>query len=300
MIPFVPRNFYGARLEPKAGVLHGAGQCEAAFAIYCDLLRADDRLPLLYMSYVSAKSSPEVHRKWVEKLTASLRRFPELPLMPQIGLSMTHDGTPEKHYEHEVAAGKHDDNLKALFEALGEQGRPFYVRIGYECNGPWNGYDPVAYREAYARVTTLLRETGVPAASVWCVEPHEIEHAMSWYPGDAWVDWWSVDWFDPEHMADSAPFLVEADRHGKPVMIGESSPRRLGTTDADARWAKWYGPYFEAIRQSPGIKAFCYINWDWAGRMAQWGDWGDSRLEADPKLISAWRAEMTCPLYLHA
>ncbi|MCC5847653.1 MAG: hypothetical protein JJU29_06105 [Verrucomicrobia bacterium] len=300
MTNFVPRKNYGALLEPRDGVLHGAGQCLQAFEIYTDLLRDQQTLPLIYMMYVSARMPPEKMTKTVAKWREGLDRFPELPLMPQIGLGMTSDGSPEKHYEHDVASGVHDESLRALFEALGEMGRPFFLRIGYECNGPWNGYEPASYRDAFARVTGLLRESGAPGATVWCVEPFEIEKAYDWRPDDALADWWSVDWFDPVHMSASIDFLEEADRRKKPVMIGESSPRRLGTTDAAARWDKWYRPYFKTIRSQAGIKAFCYINWDWQGRMEQWADWGDSRLESDPILVKRWCEEMKSPLYLHA
>lgn len=296
---FAPRATYGARLEPGDTVLHGAGQSPAAFGIYTDLLREQATLPVIYMTYLSAKTPPEKLKARLGRLEADLNAWPDLPLMPQIGLSMTKDGTPELHYEHEVANGKHDDSLKTLFEELNLVGRPFFLRIGYECNGPWNGYDPAAYQDAFGHVTSLLRAAGSPAATVWCVEPHEIDAVYAWCPDDNLVDWWSVDWFDPGHMAASTEFLREAERRGKPVMIGESSPRELNTDDPDTRWTLWYQPYFETIRRFPGIKAFCYINWNWT-QYPMWSHWGDARLETSPRLVDRWREEMRSPLYAHA
>jgi hypothetical protein len=250
------------------------------------------------MTYTSARQTAEGHTRFMARLEDHLRGHPALDLMPQIGLGMTQDGSPEKHYEFEVAAGMHDDALDRLFDGFADLGRPFFVRIGYECNGPWNGYPPASYVDAFRHVTERLRAHGAPAATVWCVEPHDIDQVMDWYPGDDVVDWWSVDWFDPGHMRESRDFLRQADAHGKPVMIGESSPRRLGTTDPEERWRLWYEPYFHTIRNTPGIKAFCYINWDWTG-YPMWQDWGDSRLEASRLLAERWTREMDCPLYLH-
>lgn len=299
MTPFQPRAFYGARLEPETAVLHGAGQSPEAFETYLSLCGPQQTLPLVYMTYLGVKMPPERMRDWVAGLGATLNRWPTLPLMPQIGLSMTKDGTPELHYEHDVAAGLHDESLHTLFEELRLLGRPFFLRIGYECNGPWNGYDPAAYRDAFAHVTRLLREHQCPAATVWCIEPWEIDHALAWCPEDSLADWWSVDWFDPAHFDHSVPFLEEAHRRGKPVMIGESSPRRLGTDDPAARWDLWYEPYFRMLRDWPGIKAFCYINWDWT-RYPMWADWGDSRLEASPDLSARWLEALRSPLIVHA
>lgn len=299
MSTYTPRANYQALLEPADTVLHGAGQSPEAFGTYVQLLEAQQTLPLIYMTYVGVKSSPEKLRQWVAGQSKAMNAWPTLPLMPQIGLSMTRDGTPEEHYEQDVAAGKYDGHLQAFFEALQFAGRPFFLRIGYECNGPWNGYHPESYIEAFARVTRLLRESGAPGATVWCIEPWEIDKAMAWCPPDALADWWSVDWFDPGHIPASEPFLAEAHRRRKPVMIGESSPRHLGTTDPAARWNLWYAPYFESIRRHPGIKAFCYINWDWT-QYPMWATWGDSRLEAHPLLVDRWREEMRCPLYAHA
>lgn len=298
MSAFIPRENHGAALEPESGVLHGAGQSPEEFARYLTVVEGVGR-PLLSMMYISARDrSGRSLEKWRSQWEPNLSATPDLPLMPQIGLSMTRDGTPEDHYEHDVAEGLHDAHLLALFDLLVEWGRPFFLRIGYECNGPWNGYPPQSYRRAFRHVTRLLREHGAPGATVWCVEPHEIERVGEWYPGDDVVDWWSVDWFDPHHMDVSHAFLADARAHGKPVMIGESSPRHLGTRDPLERWDRWYRPYFETIRTSPGIKAFCYIERDWT-RFPYWADWGDSRLDASPELTARWREEMRCPLYLH-
>jgi hypothetical protein len=290
----MPRKFYGAKLEPVMHVLHGAGQGRVAdVRAYRETLKSHD--PILFMDYCPPTKDT---RSFVRQLREKLADFPAFTGL-QLGVGMTKDGDPECHFEHEVAAGKYDDKFTTLFDELTKLGVPCYIRIGYECNGSWNGYRAGPYREAFIRVTRLIRKSGLNAATVWCVHPDKLEQIMPYYPGDEWVDWWAFDPFSLKDMAASRPFLVEADRHGKPVMIGESTPRMIGVLHGQASWDKWFRPYFALIRESPGIKAFCYINWNWA-RYPRWSKWGDARLQQNELVAERYREEMASPLYLHA
>ena len=124
---------------------------------------------------------------------------------------------------------------------------------------------------------------------------------MAFYPGDAWVDWWGLNIFS---AADTwAPttktFLADAERHRMPVMIAESTPKGHSVQEGSRVVDAWYKPYFGLIHISPGIKAFCYIDWDW-GIYPQWADWGDGRIEADPTVLGFYRSEMRHSLYAGA
>jgi arylsulfatase A-like enzyme len=299
---FQPRKDYQARLEPEAHVLHGAGQVEVSdFLDYCEAL-GNEFPPVLFMDYVGAR---EAGRWFSDRLSKKLDAFPHRTMV-QLGLAMTVDDRPENRYEHEVAAGKYDANLKELFEGLKKLNVPIYVRIGYEANGYWNGYQPESYKKAFRRVTTLMRESGLNAATVWCIVPHPpdeetdmFSHAMEYYPGDEWVDWWAADLFTAEQIENSKPFLREADVRNKPVMIGESTPRGVGVLDGQQSWGQWFAPYFRLIRDHPGIKAFCYINWDWS-EYTKWDYWGDARLGQNKVVAELYRNEMALPLYMHS
>jgi len=289
-----PRNYYGAKLEPVAHVLHGAGQStaqdvkeySAAIAPYS---------PAIFMDYCGVKTAGA---RFAEELKNKLAEFPKYTVV-QLGLSMTTDGKPDEHYEGEVAEGRYDENLTVFLEHLKKIGVPLYIRIGYECNGPWNGYQPEAYKKAFRHVTQMIRKSGINAATVWCPHPNDLEEAMRYYPGDEWVDWWAVDIFSPEQIQESKPLIAAAHKHGKPTMIGESTPRFVGVHEGEASWRQWFGPYFELIRASPGIKAFCYINWDWA-KYPRWKDWGDARLQQNEIVKDRYTKEMSHPLYQHA
>ena len=289
----VSRHYYGAKLEPVAHVLHGAGQCNGSDVDgYREALTPYN--PVIFMDYCGVNGDGAL---FANNLKKKLRGFPRFTAV-QLGLCMTHDGKPEEHYEHDVAAGKYDTNLVVLLTSLKQLNVPFYIRIGYECNGSWNGYRPEAYKKAFQYVTQMIRANGIEAATVWCPHPNNLQEAMAYYPGDEWVDWWAVDIFSPGHINESRPLIAEAHKHSKPMMIGESTPRGVGVLEGKTSWDKWFGPYFELIHASPGIKAFCYINWNWAEH-PQWKNWGDARLQQNKEVADLYRKEMALPLYQH-
>ncbi|MCC7144838.1 MAG: hypothetical protein IT443_00170 [Phycisphaeraceae bacterium] len=290
---FVPRHYYGAKLEPVEGVLHGAGQCRVE-DVQAYEQAIEPYRPVVFMDYFNLKGDPKA---FVQSLREKLAGLPHYAVV-QLGLSMTSDGRPERHYEQEVADGLHDEHLRELFAGLRELGVPVYLRIGYECNGSWNGSRPESYRKAFAHVTKVLRQVEGEIATVWCPHPSDVESALPYYPGDEWVDWWAVDLFGAQEIAECKPLLTLAHEHGKPVMIGESTPHRVGVHQGQQSWNRWFGRYFQLIRESPGIKAFCYINWDWS-QYPQWQDWGDARLQENKVVADLYRKEMACPLYLH-
>jgi hypothetical protein len=100
-----------------------------------------------------------------------------------------------------------------------------------------------------------------------------------WYPGDDVVDWWGVNIFDGHRFASShvmglvaislelysaatsnyvTAFVNESSWRGFPVMLGESTPRKIGSTQGKTSWDTWYQPYFDLINNNPAtIKAFC-------------------------------------------
>jgi len=52
------------------------------------------------------------------------------------------------------------------------------------------------------------------------------------------------------------------------------------------------------MADNPGIKAFCYINWDWS-MYPQWKDWGDSRLQVNKTVGNNFAAVLKDPLFFH-
>ena len=294
---YSPRANYGAKWEPVDGILHLAGQSEEiAFARYVEVMGAP-RLPRFFMAYTRANRTVEDQRSRVESYTRTLLRYPpEVGL--QLGLAFSQNGVS---HAAEVLAGTHDASLEVLAEGLAAMERPILVRIGYEANGFWNGYSSSNYGAAFRHIAAIIRARAGNVATVWCVHPISgIQTIMNFYPGDDHVDWWSIDLFEPWTLSSPNTFayLARAEQHARPVLIGECTPREVGVHDP-AAWSRWYEPFFQILRQYPGIKGFSYINRQWE-TFANYPGWGDSRLEANPSLARRYREEMDHPVFRHA
>ena len=295
------RAYYGAKLEPKNNIIHCIGQSKDAFDDYI-ILAAAHLKPLAYMSYMSVKKC----ESYPSALKKTLLEYPWY-LGAQVGLSMTFDGNPECHYEHEVADGKFDDAIQKCLYELNEINRPIWLRIGYEFTGTWNGYQPDTYRKAFQKIAAFIRNSNYKnIAACWCHAPEVTPpNLLDFYPGDEFVDWFGIDPFDADHMDsnDTELFLTLAEKHKKPVLIGESTPRRVGVLDSEKSWDTWFKPFFNMIHKWRGIKMLSYINWNWIGRrageMSDWSDWGDGRIEANETVKSLWNEELENPIYVH-
>jgi hypothetical protein len=299
-----PRTDHHARLEPAAGILHGAGQDPQAIADYTRAVGAE-RAPVVMMTYIGMNHGNL--RGWCAGLKASLDADP-VWRMPQIGLSMTWDSKPEKHYEQDVASGALDAHIQSLVDGLADLGRPAYLRIGYEFNGPWNGYQPETYIAAFRRITAAIRARNLPVATVWCAGLTCDDRPIDWayWPGDDVVDWCGLDLFFPEDLHDrrTTAFLAACAAKGRPVMIGESTPRTVGVSKPDEAWWRWFAPYLRVVDEHPGIKMICYINWEWQIQSVKcaidWLNWGDGRIEQAPLIAQRWSDALRDPAFIHA
>jgi len=294
----LPRAEFGQPLEPRGKVLNGVGQSDLIeYASLAGPL-GPDLVPAFTMTYLGVKSSPEkIDRRfdnwqsWFDQLPADVGL--------NLGLSFTQDGKgKEAQYAEAILEGKYDDNLTEIARRINQLNRPVWVRIGYECNGFWNGYEPESYREAFRYITKILREHGGDqVATAWCVHPiNGMDRLMEFYPGDEWVDWWSIDLFQPKFLEKPVvrEFCKAANEHRRPVLIGESSPSEVPRAD---QWDKWFVPVFELIDSEPAIKAFSYINRNW--NSSRW-DWGDCRIQVSPELLEKYKKAVSEPLYAHA
>ena len=157
------------------------------------------------------------------------------------------------------------DTMDRLLTWLRDADRPVMLRIGFEFDGPWNCYDPAAYRAAFRYVKGRIDDLGADrVATVWqaAAYPDAGEgprYALpaddvalrarydAWYPGDDVVDWVGLSFFSGARFRDHAFSCPAEDRpwtvpdtsprrlqdalvqfardHGKPVMIAESAPQ---------------------------------------------------------------------------
>ena len=252
----------GHRLTPIDGsIIHCAGQTNQDFSDgdgftgYSNYLNGTTR-PSMYMIY-SALNGMNV--EWFNELNSILNGFgPNQYTGVQLGLWFS--GMADQ-----VANGEMDGYINAMINGIQLIERPFLIRIGYEFNGEWNNYPPNSYKQAYIRITNMLRSnnfTNEYVATVWdySTDAQNLNY-MEWYPGDEYVDWWGVNIFS----GPSGPTSNLVTSLGFPVLLGESTPRFTGVNNGEISWNSWFQGYFYSLifNQTNGIRGFCYINWNW-------------------------------------
>ncbi|MEU9978855.1 endo-1,3-beta-xylanase [Streptomyces sp. NPDC051014] len=141
-------------------------------------------------------------------------------------------------------------------------GRPVFLRIGYEFDGPWNCYNADFYKQAFQYIKGRIDALGAAkVATVWQsaawplnASPDHPEynytvtdanHLNPWYPGDQYVDYvglsdfynsgslatqWGCSSYDVNPVTLQNRVLDFARSHGKPVMIAEASPQGYSTS----------------------------------------------------------------------
>ncbi|GLS25279.1 hypothetical protein GCM10007877_09930 [Marinibactrum halimedae] len=310
---YQPRHYFGAKLEPKTGVIHGAGQDTQGYVDYSNLFPADQR-PMMHMTYITITAGPEYVDEWRKRTMSALKNLEAQgqKTVLQIGLNMTEGLDDGSGSAKKVKEGTFDEAITHFIDALEAFGVPAYVRIGYEFEGEWNNYSPEGFVEAFQIITDRIREREIKdIATVWCSAGGSagfisFSELMTYYPGDEYVDWWGVDIFSPEELPH--PWLNEfydlAAQHQKPVMIGEATPRYVGVHKNWMSWVRWYKPFFEMVRDRPEIKAISYINWDWAywsdALGFEWHDWEDARIQEDDVVKTLYLEELNHDIWLHA
>ena len=296
------RNNFDALLEPEGKVISGAGQYfPESFNSYWNVMDQNNK-PAIFMTYIRLKG---LQRNWADTLKNELLLHGNQFIIPQIGLTMTSDGKPSSHYEDSVALGYYDTEINNLIAGLKSLAIPAFLRIGFEFNGlVWNGYEPETYKEAFIRITNMIRTSKLEIATVWCLSMDGEMNYIDYYPGDSYVDWWGIDIFSASDFStsDAIGFLDSATAHQKPVMIGETTPREVGVLDGQQSWNNWFFPFFNFIHTQPSVKAFCYINWDWYQYrdLGDWGDWGDAQLQDNSLVADSFNLELNSSFYLNS
>jgi hypothetical protein len=199
-----------------------------------------------------------------------------------------------------TCSGEFDNTLSALAEWCRKARVPVFLRIGYEFDGLHNHYEPAAYQKAFRYIVDKLRsKEAYNVAFVWHAHAHSPDPDLeAYYPGDEYVDWVGISYFaQPQEMM--KPVLNFAAKHGKPVMIAESTPQGMGTLMGKLSWNTWFNPFFHFMRVNPAIKAISYINSNWEEQpMWQGQGWQDARVQADDVVKKCWLKEIEHPKYL--
>lgn len=226
-----------------------------------------------------------------------------------IGLSMV-------NHEKKVAKGDHDSLIRELGLWIKSIKRPVFLRVGYEFDGwQWNHYKKKHYLKAWQRIHAIFENLQVDnVAFVWQSKGTGSDQDIleAWYPGDDLVDWCAYSYFGQPDKE----MLFFARKHNKPVFIAEATPvsqidNLYFNSDLKKEalektiWLNWFVPFFKTLEDnSDVIKAFSYINSDWAAQ-PMWTTHPtfqkvDSRIQMSDYISQKWKEELQKPRYLKA
>lgn len=247
--------------------------------------------------------------------------------IPELSLFLVSDVATDSAI---AVSNTYDWIIDSIATLAAKYGRRMFLRIGGEFNGAgpgWNGggYHPYLYVTMFRKITDRFAAKGMrdSVATIWCYYPAAANDFDSvdargarWYPGDAYVDWFGLDLFDPQDFDLSLPdsvrgaitrkgkserFLAMAGSKGKPVYMSETSAKGINISadpaDGIADWNAWFAKFWGFIDAHIGIKGFSYINANWP--TGAYPGWGDARIQNSPYVIEHYREEMRRPKYIH-
>ena len=232
-------------------------------------------------------AEPVDHGAGVNHADALIQKYPQIKVV-QIGLYL-------KFMLNEIVAGGLDENIVQLGEWIKNSGKRVYLRIGYEFDNPENGYDRPQYIQAYRHIVEHLRKRNVQNVYfvwhtiAWRKNDWPAYDPIQWYPGDQYVDWLGISFFDSARNEERDAAAELARKIQKPLMIAESSPFNCLTVEEKIKWMQELFGYMK----NNHVKFLSYINvhWDALPLFAE-EKWGDARLETSPVLMLAWLTEL--------
>jgi endoglucanase len=135
-----------------------------------------------------------------------------------------------------ILAGGHDDNMRAILDAVSGFRSPITIRWAQEMESStgrftWQNWEPDAYIEPYRRMTGITREMIPSARMMW--SPKGEENLAQYYPGDDVVDLvglsvFGLDAYDriehggPQSFAELLrPGYERTVGFGKPIWVAE-------------------------------------------------------------------------------
>lgn len=172
--------YYGARLEPKSGVLSGR---------VIQGTSDNDSVVLIYQEYGESE-----YFGWLRKSLAEAgakRKRVELALnFPNLGAQLS-----------SIIADT--SFISGLCDVLSDYSDiPIYLRIGAEFN-TWDGYvDAEMYKQAFRKIAIETRRASNNLATVWSIS-HTSKDGINtddYYPGDEYVDWVGVSAYAVRHF----------------------------------------------------------------------------------------------------
>ncbi|MFR9778976.1 PA14 domain-containing protein [Micromonospora sp. MS34] len=289
----------GQDLGGIKGYVQGGLPAPGGTTTYCDIAEANQP----YILYGCREDTVVDYGAGPVNAYDNLSDYPNSALV--MGLYIVDNSGQNLNHIVDGTSDQYIDNLGKLFK---DDGRPVYLRIGYEFDGPWNHYDPTGYQAAFKHIVDRFRARGVDnVAYVWQAATYvSTTNIEQWYPGDDYVDWTGVSYFQ-YFPAPYDQMLAFSRAHNKPMLVAESSPQGY---DLDARtnfwngkvtdediWYGWFDGFFNWVHENRDVvRAVAYINTEWNAQ-PMWGAlWGDTRVEINPYVQNKWIEELNNPV----
>jgi uncharacterized membrane protein len=284
-----------AKFEPADGLTYmGVGTRVGEFNAFNIFVNDTGRYPALRLSFYSWGVDFPVNPNYNDSLT---------PIYQQ-GMIPVVTWEPFSVSLAAIANGSQDAYINSWAQSAKTFGQPMFLRFAHEMNGywyPWGG-DPAAYIAAWRHIYNVFQAAGATnVAFVWCPNWQSSGPGyMSYYPGDAYVDWVGVDLYNWPRWPRTFDFMVSnfySDFSGrKPIMIGEVASAQNFAPDpgfenpAAQNKAQWITDMFNAMNTKyPAIKAYLWFN------VLKETDW---RVQSSPQSLAAFNAAIQNPRYL--
>ena len=180
-----------------------------------------------------------------------------------------------------INSGSLDSYIADYADAVKAYDKPVFIRpICGEANGAWwRNCSPLAnpaltkadYINAWIRIVNIFNARGVTnVAWLWNMVTFPVppvywnidSDLQSFYPGDAYVTWTSVDHYDYGPATFLAPHVAFAIAKGKPLYVAEWGVRHPSTTLTVSGQKAWLGEMFDYFEANPVIKAVQYFNYN--------------------------------------
>ncbi len=212
-----------------------------------------------------------------------IRKYPKCQVI-QIGLYL-------RYMLKEIVGGGLDQNIIQLGQWIKNSKKDVYLRIGYEFDNPENDYDPQEYIQAYRYIVDKLRKMDIPNVYfvwhtiAWRDKDWLAYDPLKWYPGNQYVDWVGISFFDSQRVEERDAVAELARKINKPLMIAESSPF---FQDTDKEKLQWIKKLFNYLKNND-VRFLSYINVNWDDlTMFKTMKWGDARLQRSPIIMTKW------------
>jgi hypothetical protein len=261
--------------------------------------------------FAQCSSSSCSYYKFPVKEMEGIRQHGSIPFFSWSSQSIPSSLDEPNFQLSDVIAGAHDAYIREWATAAKEWGKPFFLRFNWEMNGNWfpwsegvNGNQPGEYVAAWRHVHDIFTAVGATNATwVWCpnVDPGgKMQDLAPVYPGDAYVDWTSLDgynwgtnpanpdrWRSFDELYDSTYHeVVDTIAPSKPMVIGE-----VGSTEYGGSKAEWIQEMLAELPvKYPQIRGLLWFE--------KFDDGMDWPIETSASATSAFAAGIQSPSYL--